>query len=204
MSKNLKNGWKTMKIANIDREIIHIFWMTLGISMKLSGKLCLMIILKVTKKPGFYPPFRRYIFRKTTGGRGSNWPLPAVLGLMYYQIEHLSFLQIIYLDWLKVWKTLRKLIWKVSDTWKYALKWKRYLNRCSLYFWCHRNMSWQHDYIDKRQFLSHVFTKMFLLALWNLKKAAIVCWTVKASCIESVNFIKIVFISVHVRSKRDP
>ena len=172
--------------------------------MKLSGKMCLMIMLKVTKKPGFYPPFRRFVFRKTTGGRGSNWPLPAVLGLMYYQIERLSFLQIIYVDWLKVWKTLRKLIWKVSDTWKYALKWKRYLNRCSLYFWCHWNMSWQHDYIDKRQFLSHVFTKMFLLALWNLKKAAIVCWIVKASCIESVNFIKIVFISVHVRSKRDP
>ena len=34
--------------------------------MKLSGKICLKIILKVTEK--FHPLFRRNIFRKTTGG----------------------------------------------------------------------------------------------------------------------------------------
>ena len=28
-----------MKIANIDRESLHIFWNTWGISMKLSGKM---------------------------------------------------------------------------------------------------------------------------------------------------------------------
>ena len=28
MSQNLKNRWKSMKIANSDREILHIFWTT--------------------------------------------------------------------------------------------------------------------------------------------------------------------------------
>ena len=49
MSKNLKNRWKLIKIANIDREILHIFWTTWGVS----GKMCLMILLKVTKNQGF-------------------------------------------------------------------------------------------------------------------------------------------------------
>ena len=47
--------------------------------MKFSGKMCLKIILKVTKKQGFHPLFRRYIFQKTTG-EGQIDP-PAVLGL---------------------------------------------------------------------------------------------------------------------------
>ena len=50
MSKNLKNRWKSMKIANIDREILHIVWTTSGISVQVSGKMWIMIILKVTKK----------------------------------------------------------------------------------------------------------------------------------------------------------
>ena len=57
--------------------------------MKISGKMWLMIILKVTKKSGFHPPFRRYVFRKTTGGGVKltpptpphPTPIPAVLGL---------------------------------------------------------------------------------------------------------------------------
>ena len=50
MSKNPKNWWKLMKIANIDRESLHISWTDWGISMKSSGKMWLMIILKATKK----------------------------------------------------------------------------------------------------------------------------------------------------------
>ena len=42
-----------MKIANIAREIIYNFWTTWVISMKFSGKMCLIIILKVTKNQGF-------------------------------------------------------------------------------------------------------------------------------------------------------
>ena len=67
MSKNPKNWWKSMKIGNIARENLQNFWTTWVISMTFSGKMCLMAILKVTKT-GFHPLFRRYIFRKTTGG----------------------------------------------------------------------------------------------------------------------------------------
>ena len=38
-----------MKLANIDKEILYNFWTTWGISMRFSGKMCLTIILKVTK-----------------------------------------------------------------------------------------------------------------------------------------------------------
>ena len=68
MSKNPKNQWKSMKIANIDREILHIFWTTWGISMKFSGKMWLMIILKVTKNQGFTLPLEDIFFEKPQGG----------------------------------------------------------------------------------------------------------------------------------------
>ena len=42
-----------MKIANIDKEIVHISWTTWGNSMKFLGKICLKIILKVMKNQGF-------------------------------------------------------------------------------------------------------------------------------------------------------
>ena len=41
-----------MKIVNIDGEALHIFWTTSGISLKFSGKMWVMIILKFTKKQG--------------------------------------------------------------------------------------------------------------------------------------------------------
>ena len=50
MSKKSK---KLMKIVNIEGENLHIFWTTWGISIKLSGKMWLMIMLKVTKNKGF-------------------------------------------------------------------------------------------------------------------------------------------------------
>ena len=53
MSKNSKNQGKLMKIANIDKEFLHIFWMTSGNLMKFSGKMCFNIILQVTKHQGF-------------------------------------------------------------------------------------------------------------------------------------------------------
>ena len=50
-----------MKIANIDRQILHIFWTTWGILTKFSGKMSLKIILNVTKNQSFtffHPPPR--------------------------------------------------------------------------------------------------------------------------------------------------
>ena len=73
MWKNPKNWWKLMKIANIDRETIHIFWTTLEISIKFSGKMCLMILLKVTKNKGFTLSLEETFFEKPHGGVW-NWP----------------------------------------------------------------------------------------------------------------------------------
>ena len=64
-----------MKIANIDREILHNFWTTWGISMKCSGKMCLMIILKVTKNQGFTLCLEDTIFEKPQG-EGQTEPPP--------------------------------------------------------------------------------------------------------------------------------
>ena len=61
-----------MKIANIVREILHIFWTTWGISMKFSGKMWIIIILKVTKNQGFTLSLEDTFFGKPQGG--SNWP----------------------------------------------------------------------------------------------------------------------------------
>ena len=67
MSKNPKNWWKLMKIANIDREILHIFWTTWGIPMKFSGKMWLMIIIEVTKNQGFNLSLKDTFFKKPQG-----------------------------------------------------------------------------------------------------------------------------------------
>ena len=66
-----------MKIVNIDREIFHNFWTTSGILMKFSGKMCLMIILKVTENQDFTLSLEDTFFEKPLeeeGGGGSNWP----------------------------------------------------------------------------------------------------------------------------------
>ena len=39
---------KYVKVVNIDEKNLHIFWATAGISMKLSEKIWVMIILRVT------------------------------------------------------------------------------------------------------------------------------------------------------------
>ena len=81
---NVKKSKKLMKLANIDEENLHIFQTTLGISMKFSGKMCLMIILKV-KKAGLYSLSRKYIFKKTT--RRQRTPPPAFSGLNHHDFS---------------------------------------------------------------------------------------------------------------------
>ena len=78
MSKNLKNWEKLMKIANIDREFLHIFWTTWENSMKFSGKMCFKITLKVTRNQGFTISLEDIFFEKPQrGGEGSIWPSPS-------------------------------------------------------------------------------------------------------------------------------
>ena len=73
--KNPKSRGKFMKIANIDREFIHISWTTGGNSMKLSGKMSFKIILKVTKNQGSTLSLEDTFFEKPQGG-GSYWSYP--------------------------------------------------------------------------------------------------------------------------------
>ena len=79
--KKAPKRWKSMKIADIEGELLHISWTTWGISRKFSRKIWLMIQLKVTKKQGFHFSFKRYIFQKTT--EGIQLTPPAVLVLIY-------------------------------------------------------------------------------------------------------------------------
>ena len=53
-----------MKTVNNDKEILQIFWMTWEISMKFSGKMWLMIILKVSKFQGFRISLEDTFFEK--------------------------------------------------------------------------------------------------------------------------------------------
>ena len=75
MLKSPKTWGKLWKIANIDREFLHIFWTTWKNSKKYSGKMCFKIVLKFTTKTGWHPLFRRYIFRKATEGLKLTPPL---------------------------------------------------------------------------------------------------------------------------------
>ena len=81
MSENPENWGKFIKIVNIDRQFLHIFWTTSRNLMKFSGKMCFNIILKVTENKDFTLFLEETIFEKQQGGGGSNWPLPAFLGL---------------------------------------------------------------------------------------------------------------------------
>ena len=59
-------------MANNDRESLHIFWTTWGISMKFSGKMWLLMILKVTKNQALTHSLEKR--QRGGGGGGSNWP----------------------------------------------------------------------------------------------------------------------------------
>ena len=56
-----------MKIAKTDREILHIFWTTWEISMKLSEEMWFIIILKVKKKQSFTLSLENTFFEKQYG-----------------------------------------------------------------------------------------------------------------------------------------
>ena len=61
-----------MKIVNTEEKHLHIFPTTWEISMKFSGKICLMIISS-HKKQGFAPSIENTVLQKPKRV-GSNWP----------------------------------------------------------------------------------------------------------------------------------
>ena len=81
-SKCQKNQKMMIDIVNIDEETLHIFRTNWGISMKFSGKMCLMIISKVKKPQGFILS-RKCSFGKTSW---SNWA-PSHFSVKHATIE---------------------------------------------------------------------------------------------------------------------
>ena len=66
-----------MRITNADVENLHIFW-TIGIiSMKFSWKICLIIILKVTKNEGLVLSSEDAFYEKSQDEGSQIDPLPA-------------------------------------------------------------------------------------------------------------------------------
>ena len=59
-------------MMNIDEENVHVFRTTLRISMKFSGKMCLMIILKVTKNQDFATSLENALLEKPQGVLGGG------------------------------------------------------------------------------------------------------------------------------------
>ena len=83
-----------MKIVNTDKENLLIFQRTWAISMKFSGKMCLMMILKATKKQSFYLYLEKAVLEKPQVGC-SNWS-PVFLGLILkMRLRHGAFLWIL-------------------------------------------------------------------------------------------------------------
>ena len=82
---------KLMKIANIKREILHIFLTTWGISIKFSAQMWLMIISKARKNQGFIlslEDFFKNIFQKTIrGGAQIDIPPPLPHPLSRFRVK---------------------------------------------------------------------------------------------------------------------
>ena len=75
---NVKKSKKLIKLVNIEEGNFHISGTTSGISIKFSGRMCLLTILKVTKNRAL-PLSRKYSFRKITMGGRSIEPLLEVI-----------------------------------------------------------------------------------------------------------------------------
>ena len=65
---NVKKFEKFLKMVNIDKQNLHVFRTTSEISMKFSGNMCLMIILKVTKNQVFTSSQEKTVLEKPRGG----------------------------------------------------------------------------------------------------------------------------------------
>ena len=97
--ENARRSEKAMKIVNIEEENFHIFRTTWGISIKCSGKMWFMIILKVTKNQGFaISHTNTHIFEKTTGRIKMDNPRIFRVKFFSSNVKDLQFFK----KWLKV------------------------------------------------------------------------------------------------------
>ena len=96
VTNKCQKKWKVDEIANIDGENLHIFWAIWLISLKFSGKMWLMIILKVTKNQGFTLSLESAFLEKPQGkGEGSSWP-PSLLKVKDLSCSLLVWLLLIF------------------------------------------------------------------------------------------------------------
>ena len=73
VTRKCQKSKKLMEIVNIAGENLHIFWTNWGFSRDSSGKMCLMIILKVlevTNNQGFNLALEDKFLEKPHGGAG--------------------------------------------------------------------------------------------------------------------------------------
>ena len=90
--ENVKKYKKLMKLPNLDEQNHDIFRTTWGNLMTFSGKMCLIIILKVTKKQGLSSSVENKVLKKLQGQ--SNWsPSPSLFRVnpknMFHQVRTL-------------------------------------------------------------------------------------------------------------------
>ena len=64
-----KNATESVKIVDIEVENIHNFWTTWWITLKISGKMWLLKLLKVAKNHGFTTSLKTMFLEKPQGGR---------------------------------------------------------------------------------------------------------------------------------------
>ena len=76
MSKNPKNWLKSKRIANIDREILHNFWMTWGIPMKFSGNIRLDEDVLKTSWRHLSPSSSKDVFKSSSRRLHQNEYIP--------------------------------------------------------------------------------------------------------------------------------
>ena len=106
--ENARGSKKAMKIVNIEEKSYHIFRTTWEISIKCSGKMWFMIILKVTKNQDFtISHANTYIFEKTTGRIKMDNPSIFTFKLFPSNVKDLQFFK----KWLKVFEYLGNKVW---------------------------------------------------------------------------------------------
>ena len=86
---NVEKFEKLIKMVNIEEENLHIFWTSWGISMKVSGKMWVMRILKVTKKQGSILSLKNTFLEKPHGEGSNSSPNIFRVKVKFLQFLHL-------------------------------------------------------------------------------------------------------------------
>ena len=138
-----------MKLANIDRKILHIFWTTWGISIKLLGKMWLMILLKVTKNLGFTLSLWDRFFKKTWMGEkvitlksaidGSSCTT-TTLCILIHNHKNTTYINIVIFSFWLLFYILYILFLYIILLLIYSIYMVKHLNYCCMYIWSYEHI----------------------------------------------------------------